>query len=156
MRRGRRIAFDIGTTRIGVALSDSEGILASPIEAVNRAGNIDDTIAQIVLLAESNEAIAIYIGEPISLSGSETSSTRDARAVAEAVSNATSIPVIKIDERFTTVSAAAKLKSAGLSNKAARSVIDSASAIEILETALTAERASGISPGVSVGDQSGT
>ena len=155
MRSGRRIAIDVGKVRLGIALCDQEGILASPLEAVKRASDTADTISALVELVSLHQAVEVYVGEPLSLSGKETESTNDARMIAVELARCLSIPVRMIDERFTTVTAAAKLRAAGINSRDSKSIIDSASAVEILESALSLEKSSGIAPGQLVGDHVG-
>ncbi len=151
MRKGRRLAVDVGTVRIGLALCDSDAILASPIEAISRTSALN-AVEAIAELAAESDVIEIYVGDPLSLSGLETSSTADARDFAKALSTVAKAPVRLVDERLTTVSAAAKLRQNGSDAKGSKALIDSASAVEILEQALRTEKASGAAPGLSVED----
>jgi putative Holliday junction resolvase len=155
MRIGRRLAVDVGRVRLGIALCDQEGILASPLDAVTRSAELSETISSLANLVETHGVIEVYVGDPLSLSGKETDSTSDARSVAAELSQSISIPVRLIDERLTTVTAATKLRASGISAKDSKSIIDSASAVEILESALRIEKRSGVAPGVLVGDSVG-
>jgi len=155
MRIGRRLAVDVGRVRLGVALCDQEGILASPLEAVSRSSVLSETLLLLANLAAANDVIEVYVGDPLSLSGKETDSTSDARSFASELSQVISVPVRMIDERLTTVTAATKLRASGISSKDSKSIIDSASAVEILESALSFEKSSGLAPGVLVGDSVG-
>jgi putative Holliday junction resolvase len=155
MRIGRRLAVDVGRVRLGVALCDREGILASPLEAVSRSSVLSETLSLLANLAVANDVIEVYVGDPLSLSGNETDSTSDARSLASELSQVLSVPVRMIDERLTTVTAATKLRASGISSKDSKSIIDSASAVEILESALSFEKSSGLAPGVLVGDSVG-
>lgn len=156
MRQGRRLALDIGKARIGVAVCDPGCILSSPLEALKRSSDLSVTISEIAKLADEYSVIEVYVGEPVSLSGEATESTTDSIAVATLLAQTISIPVRLIDERFTTVSAAAKLRAAGLSSRDAKSHIDSASAVEILEMALRLETSSAAEPGIRIGAENGT
>jgi putative Holliday junction resolvase len=155
MRLGKRLALDVGKVRIGVAVCDSECILSTPLEAIKRSSDLSRTIAAISSLVDDLQVLEVYIGEPVSLGGQATESTQDARAVATELARNVSVPVRMVDERLTTVSAAAKLRSAGLSTREAKSHIDSASAVEILEMALRLERSSGQEPGTRIGSIDG-
>jgi putative Holliday junction resolvase len=155
MRIGRRLAVDVGRVRLGIALCDQEGILASPLDAVTRSAELSETISSLANLVDTHGVIEVYVGDPLSLSGKETDSTSDARSVAAELSQSISIPVRLIDERLTTVTAATKLRASGISAKDSKSIIDSASAVEILESALSFEKRSGVAPGVLVGDSVG-
>lgn len=147
--------MDVGKVRIGIAICDREAILSSPIEAVARLSNVSETVASIVQLAVTHGVIEVYVGDPLSLNGKATDSTNDARFFALELSTSLSIPVRMIDERLTTVSATAKLRASGISAKDSKSIIDSASAVEILESALSYEKSSGLAPGNLVGDSVG-
>jgi putative Holliday junction resolvase len=155
MRSGRRIAIDVGTVRLGIAVCDQEGILASPLEALRRSSETAQTVSALVELVKLHQAVEVYVGEPLSLSGKESDSTNDARSIALDLASALTVPVRMIDERFTTVSAATKLRAAGISSRDSKSLIDSASAVEILESALSQEKSSGLAPGQLVGDSVG-
>lgn len=147
--------MDVGKVRIGIAICDTEAILASPLEAIARLSSATDTVASIAELVYTHGVIEVYVGDPLSLSGKETDSTNDARQVASELSKALSVPVRMIDERLTTVSAAAKLRASGINAKDSKLLIDSASAVEILESALSHEKSSGLAPGHLVGDSIG-
>lgn len=155
MRRGKRLAIDVGSVRIGLASCDAEGILSSPLPALKRMSQVSEVVTSIKALVSDLEIIEVIVGDPISMSGNVTSSTTDAREIAMEIASAISIPVRLVDERLTTVSAQAKLRQAGKDSREAKSFIDSASAVEILEQALNTERATGNAPGVLTGDLRG-
>lgn len=155
MRTGRRLAVDVGKVRVGIAICDREAILSSPLDAVSRSSNASDAIASIAELVNNHGVLEVYVGDPLSLSGKETDSTNDARSFASELSKALSVSVRMIDERLTTVSASAKLRASGINAKEHKSLIDSASAVEILESALSYEKSSGLAPGILVGDSVG-
>ena len=134
MERGRRIAFDVGAVRTGVAVCDPDGIFASPVGTIQ---SVEDALA---CLSEY-EPIAIYIGLPLNLRGESTKSTESALAFAKELSHFTAIPMRLVDERLTTVSASTMLRQAGKNSKAAKGSIDSAAASLILELALASEKA---------------
>jgi putative Holliday junction resolvase len=152
MRSGRRLAIDAGKARVGLAISDLNGILASGLATVARKPELADTATQILKSLEEHEIepadiLEIYVGLPTNLKGLETESTRDALLLAKAISELFAAPVRLIDERLSTVSATSALRSSGISSKAGRSVIDQVAATVILEQALAIERASGNPPG---------
>jgi putative Holliday junction resolvase len=152
MRKGKRLAVDVGSVRIGLATCDPDGILASPMTALIRSDSVGLTGEAIVKIAKELDAIEILVGDPISLSGTTTSSTKDAREFARQIAATITIPVRLVDERLTTVSAATKLRESGKNSRQAKQYIDSASAVEILEQALNFERSTGIAPGVLAGE----
>jgi putative Holliday junction resolvase len=136
MDRGSRLAIDVGTVRIGLAVSDPDSILSTPLPALIRSKLLAETLQEILSLITDNGVVEVFIGDPLSLSGSETESTKDARQFANQLAELTSVPVRLVDERLTTVTASSKLRLNGLNAKAAKGLIDSASAVEILEQAL--------------------
>lgn len=148
MRHGIRIGVDVGTARVGVARSDPAGSLAVPVETVRRARDGSD-VARLVALAGEHEALEVVVGLPIALSGRETASTADARGFAARLAGA-GLAVRMVDERLSTVEAAAGLRTAGHGSRAARGMIDAAAAAVILSGALDVERTTGRPPGEAV------
>ncbi|TCC48619.1 Holliday junction resolvase RuvX [Kribbella pittospori] len=149
MRRGVRLALDIGDARIGVASSDPHGILATPVETVRRGpGDLD----RIAALAAELEAVEIVVGLPRSLSGGEGPAAVKIRETAEQVRDkvreGNSGPEVRlVDERFTTVTAERMLRERGKKGSKRRAVVDQAAAVVILQHALDLERESGNPPG---------
>ncbi len=137
-RLGRRLAFDYGEVRIGVAVCDPDGILATPLEFL--ATKDPSLKSSILALCEEYEPTKIYVGLPLNLSGEESESTKKALAFSDLLTRLVSCPVKLIDERLTTSSASASLSQAGLSAKDARKKIDSQSAVIILESGLAQDR----------------
>ena len=150
MDRGSRLAIDVGTVRIGLAVSDPDSILSTPLPALIRSKLLTETLQEILSLISDNGVIEVYVGDPLSLSGVETASTQDARQFANQLAELTSVPVRLVDERLTTVTASSKLRLNGLNAKAAKGLIDSASAVEILEQALNMTKQSGKPAGLRV------
>jgi putative Holliday junction resolvase len=152
MRKGKRLAIDVGSVRIGLASCDPDGILSIPLEAIARKEPLSQTVQAIVDLVSELAVIEVLVGDPISLSGKTTSSTVEARQLAIEIAGVISVPVRLVDERLTTVSAQAKLHQSGKDSRSSKSLIDSASAVEILEQALNIERSTGLPAGVLVAD----
>jgi putative Holliday junction resolvase len=155
VRLGKRLAIDVGKARVGVAICDHEGILSSPIDALPRLESDDDTVEALMGIINEQCVIEVYVGEPLGLSGNDTESTRDSRVIADKLGKVSPVPVRMIDERFTTKVAASKLRAAGVNSRGSKSLIDSASAVEILDGALGFEKSSGVAPGKCVGDSVG-
>lgn len=143
MRRGVRIGVDVGRARVGVARCDRDGLLATPVETIQRASG--DPVARLREIAAELDAIEAVVGLPISLSGGDTASTQDAREMAQQL--AAALPVRLVDERLSTVTAAAGMRASGKSSRQQRATIDQAAAVVILQHALDSERASGRLPG---------
>ncbi len=138
MQRGRRIAFDYGEVRIGVAVSDPDSIVITPIHAL--INSPETLVASITALLAEYEPVAIVVGEPRHLSGAVSSKMESVKEFIALLRGLSDIAILEVDERFSTVSAASKLRSVGKDAKAAKSFIDSAAAAEILEAALNNER----------------
>lgn len=147
MRSGRRIAFDVGKARIGVAMSDFHAILATPAEHIVRTSDLLDSVNLAIALITKNDCIEAYVGLPVNLQNKATESTSDAIDFARVLADLSSIDVRLIDERFTTTSAANSLRAAGHTAKDQKSIIDSAAAAIILEQALALEKTLDAAPG---------
>jgi putative Holliday junction resolvase len=150
MRKGRRLGIDVGKARVGLAISDQDGIIASPFQTIPRQGTPRETAALIGKAIDDYLFLEAYVGLPVSLSGATTESTIDALRVAFAVNEFCGIQIRLVDERLTTVSASANLRMAGKSAKNSRSVIDQEAAAIILEQALATEKNSGLPPGKAI------
>jgi putative Holliday junction resolvase len=138
MQRGRRIAFDYGDVRIGVAASDPDSILSSPLTTLRATDkNLSNQISQIIM---EIEPVAIYVGRPSLLSGSDGVGTEKATEFAALLRTITQVPIELIDERMSTISAARNLREAGRSAKESKDAIDMAAAVAILEFAIDIEK----------------
>ena len=138
MQRGRRIAFDYGDVRIGVATSDADSIVCSPLTTLKSADkSLLKSISEIFL---EIQPIQIFVGRPALLSGKDGAATDKAVAFADVLRGITEIEVIMIDERLSTVSAARDLREAGKSAKDSKDSIDMAAAVGILEFAIDLEK----------------
>ncbi|MFJ6014338.1 Holliday junction resolvase RuvX [Streptomyces sp. NPDC092952] len=150
MRRGRRLAIDVGDARIGVASCDPDGILATPVETVP-GRDVPAAHRRLGQIVEEYEPIEIIIGLPRSLGGGEGPAAAKIRVFAQEVArSAAPVPVRLVDERMTTVTASQGLRASGVKSRKGRSVIDQAAAVVILQNALESERASGRPPGEAV------
>jgi len=138
MQRGRRIAFDYGDVRIGVAVSDSDSILSSPLTTLKATDKF--LLKQISEIFSDIEPVAIYVGRPALLSGNDGAATDKAIEFATLLATITQIPIEMIDERMSTVSAARNLRDAGRNAKDSKNTIDMAAAVAILEFAIEIEK----------------
>ena len=141
MKPGRRLAFDYGQVRIGVAASDFSGLIASPIATLQAQSS--DLTTQLVSLLAEYEPIYMVVGQPKHLSGNESATMESVRSFAELLKTLSNAPIHFIDERLSTVSAARTLRNAGGNAKTSKSQIDAMAAVAILESALDKERLSG-------------
>jgi putative Holliday junction resolvase len=142
MSNGKRIAFDYGSVRIGVATSDSSGILASPLELIL---NNENLLAEINKLIADIAPIYIAIGIPKQLSGAVGTKQKEILDFVEKLKVLITVPIYGIDERLSTVTAAAKLRESGRDARSSKELIDCAAAVGILEVAMEHERAGGLS-----------
>lgn len=140
MRIGRRLAFDHGSARIGVASSTVDGLFASPVTVIPAD---EHALLKCQELVEELSPIEIYVGLPLNLEGQHTRSTESALTFARQLSNAIEVPVLLVDERMSTRAAQVQLHASGKSTKSSKGIIDAAAATLILESALESEKASG-------------
>lgn len=136
----RVLGLDLGTKRIGVALSDSDGMMATPYEVVLRSGDRRRDHRRIAELAEEAGAEALVVGLPLSLDGSEGAAAKKARHEAELLERATGLPVEMWDERLSTVSAHRDLMALDLRAGARRQVVDKVAASVLLQAWLDHRR----------------
>ena len=137
-RFGRRIAFDYGDVRIGVAVCDPDGLLATPLEVLSSKDPA--LVSNIRFLIEEYEPVKLYVGRPKMLSGTDSTAVDKANAFAEKLTNHFDIEITMIDERLSTVSAARSLREAGVDAKSAKSKIDSVAAAAILNQGLAIDK----------------
>ena len=132
---GRRLGVDVGEVRVGVALSDPSGILATPLVTLSRDRAGDSALKELVALIVEHEVVEVVVGLPRTLAGRHGPAARAAqdyaRTLAERLGDG--IPVRLIDERLTTVSAIRTLADRGIRGRKQRAVVDQAAAVEILQ-----------------------
>ncbi|MGN6473951.1 MAG: Holliday junction resolvase RuvX [Mycobacteriales bacterium] len=144
MRRGVRLGVDVGSVRVGVAASDPDGVLATPIAVLQRDLKRGTDLSELARLAEEREAVEIVVGLPRSLSGAEGKAAKLARDYASSLAQRVApVNVRLVDERLSTVEATRGLQQAGVRAREGRHVVDAAAAAVILQHALDAERAAG-------------
>lgn len=139
--RGRRLGVDVGSVRIGVACSDPDAILATPVETVRRDRS-GKHLRRLAALAAELEAVEVVVGLPRTLADRTGPSALDAIELADALAERIApTPVRLADERLTTVAAQRSLRAAGVRAKEQRAVIDQAAAVAILQSWLDQRRA---------------
>ena len=136
----RALGIDLGSKRIGVALSDSAGSVATPYEVVPRSGDRQRDHRHIADLAAEAGAVCLVVGLPLSLDGSDGPAATAARAEAEELAAATGLPVELWDERLTTVTADRDLQALDLRAPARRRVVDKVAAAVLLQAWLDHRR----------------
>ena len=128
----RILGLDYGEKRIGVALSDPMGILASALTVIEMKSE-DAAIKQIVALVKEHEAGSIVVGLPISLDGNLGPQAQRVQAFVESLADCVDTPVITWDERFSSVDAEQTLKEAGVKREKRKKHRDSVAAALILQ-----------------------
>ncbi|KZS75331.1 crossover junction endodeoxyribonuclease RuvA [Mycobacterium kansasii] len=143
---GRRLGIDVGSVRIGVACSDPDGILATPVETVRRDRS-GKHLRRLVALATELQAVEVVVGLPRTLADRIGPAAQDAIDLADALAQRIiPTPVRLADERLTTVSAQRSLRQAGIRAKEQRAVIDQAAAVAILQAWLDQRRSTAPGP----------
>lgn len=136
MRLGRRLAIDYGERRIGLAISDPTGTIASPAGHILRRPGKRAPVAEIIRRAEALEAEGFVVGLPLDEMGGETPRTREVRTVAGALQSRTGLPVSLVDERYTTAIALRAIRDLGGSTRGRAGDVDSLAATVLLQHAL--------------------
>jgi putative Holliday junction resolvase len=134
--RGRWMAIDWGERRIGLALSDPSGTIATPAGVVERRKGKRPPIAELVRRAESLEAKAIIVGLPLDGEGEDTPRATECRRVAGELTRRTGLPVALVDERFTTASALRAVREMGGSTRGRKGDVDALAATVLLQQAM--------------------
>lgn len=129
----RAIGLDLGERRIGVAVSDRSGTVASPFEVIQRSGSRRRDHDRIARLVVDEEAELVVVGLPRSMDGRLGPAARAALAEAQALGSVVGVPVLTHDERLTTVTAQRSLRQAGLDGRARRKVVDKVAAAVMLQ-----------------------
>ena len=136
----RALGVDLGTRRVGLALSDSDGRVATPLEVLERTGSeAQDHAAIAEVVAERNVAVVV-VGLPISLDGSMGPAARAARAEIARLSAAVGVPVETCDERFSTAAANQHLDRGEVRGSKRCQVVDMVAAAVLLQSWLDARR----------------
>lgn len=139
------MALDLGEARIGLALSDSGGVLASPYSTIERSGQEDEDRSRIAEAVRESGAELVVVGHPLLLSGKAGPAARAAEAEAEALSRELAVPVELFDERLTTTEATRRrreraVSGSGRRRRAGREGIDAEAAAVLLEAYLSSRR----------------
>jgi putative Holliday junction resolvase len=138
--RGRRLGIDVGSVRVGVALSDPDGIIATPLVTVPRDVEHGSDVRTIAYLVAEHDVVQVVLGLPRTLANREGPAAEAARVFGEALTGALAVPVVYSDERLTTVVATQQLRSRGVKGRKQRAVVDQAAAVAILQGWLDSRR----------------
>ncbi|MCP2195338.1 putative holliday junction resolvase [Williamsia deligens] len=132
--RGRRLAVDVGSVRIGVATCDPDGMLATPVETVPRVGDGRD-LRRLADLVTEYDAVEVIVGLPRNLRGEHGPAAQAVTAFADSLrTRVDPVPVTMHDERMTTAVAGRALRAGGRTSRQQRAIIDQAAAVEILQS----------------------
>jgi putative holliday junction resolvase len=134
--RGRLMAIDYGERRVGLAISDPTGTIASPAGAILRRRGKRPPVAEILRRAEALEARGFVVGLPLDGNGDETPRSREVRVVAEAIGVRSGKPVELVDERYTTATALRAVREMGGSTRGRKGDVDALAAAVLLQRVL--------------------
>lgn len=140
---GVRLGVDVGAVRVGVAVSDPDGILATPVVTLARDAEGGTDLEQLVELVRAHAAVEVVVGLPIGLSGREGAAATTARDYARDLARRLGTVTVRlVDERLSTVHAQRALRDSGRDERRHRPVVDQAAAVVILQHVLDADRSS--------------
>ncbi len=132
-----RLGVDVGTVRVGVAISDPHGVLATPVATLVRSRSDQADLVALAVMVEEHEVVEVVVGLPKTLRGTDGPAVIAARAYGDDLAaRIAPVPVVYVDERMTTVSADRQLTEAGVRGRAKRKVVDQLAAIRILQNRL--------------------
>lgn len=135
--RGVRLGVDLGTVRIGVAMSDPHGILATPVVTVSRDVGGGTDLDRLAGLVVELEVVEVVVGLPRTLRGADGAAAKAAREFGDRLARRVApVPVVYTDERLTSVTANRVLAERGVSSRARRPVVDQVAAVQILQARL--------------------
>ena len=133
---GRLLAIDYGERRIGLAVSDPTGTIASPLGAIVRRAGKRPPIAEIIRRAESLEARGFVIGLPLDGNGDDTPRSLEVRTIAREIERRTGLAVDLVDERYTTAAALRSIREMGGSTRGRKEDVDALAASVLLQQVL--------------------
>jgi putative holliday junction resolvase len=132
---GRRLGIDVGEVRVGVAISDPDGLLATPL------ATISPDVAEVARIVDEYEIVEVVVGLPMTLAGGEATAAALTRAYAGRLAPVIApVPVTLADERMSTALASRRLAEQGVRGRRRRQVVDQLAAAEILQGWLDAQR----------------
>jgi len=129
----RALGVDLGSKRIGIAVSDRSGTIASPLTVVARSGSVAADHRRIAALVVEEEAEMVVVGLPLNMNGSSGPAAQAAVKEAAVLATVVGVPVETFDERRTTVTADAVLMERKMNAQARRKVIDKVAAAVMLQ-----------------------
>jgi putative Holliday junction resolvase len=129
----RALGIDFGLKRVGLAINDRAGILVSPYRTLERTTR-DALFDELLKIIHKEAVEAVVVGLPLSLSGEDTLTTRQARNFAQSLGRRTDVPIHLMDERLTSAQAEEELNAAGLRGTKRKMALDSQAAVIILRS----------------------
>jgi len=136
----RALGIDLGARRIGVAVSDAGGVLASPLTTVQRTRDTEAVHRTLARLVADEEVEVVVVGLPRRLDGTIGPAAEAVEAEVAALADVLSVPIVTHDERLTTVTAHQQLRAAGVGGRRRRQIVDQQAAVVILQSWLDANR----------------
>ena len=133
---GRWLAVDYGERRVGLAVSDPTGTIATPAGFIARRAGKRPPIAEIIRRGEELEARGFVLGLPLDENGEETPRSGEVRAIAAEIEKRTGRPTRLVDERFTTAAALRAMREMGTSTRGRKGEVDALAATMLLRHAL--------------------
>ena len=130
------LAVDYGDRRVGLAISDPLGMIASPVGFIQRRAGKRPPVAEIIRRAEELEARGFVVGLPLDDAGNDTPRAVEARAVAAELEKRTGLPATLVDERYTTSAALRAVREMGGSTRGRKGDVDALAATMLLQHAL--------------------
>ncbi|MDQ3176872.1 MAG: Holliday junction resolvase RuvX [Actinomycetota bacterium] len=151
----RALCLDLGRRRIGVAVSDRSGTVASARTVLERSGSREQDHRRIAALVREEEAEIVVVGLPLSMNGGHGAAAKGALSEARAIGSVVGVPVVTHDERLSTVTAERTLREAGLDGRKRRAVVDKVAAAVILQSWLDTRRSDARRSGSGASDAEG-
>jgi putative Holliday junction resolvase len=136
----RALGVDLGSRRVGIAVSDLSGTIASALTTVHRSKSRRHDHSEIARLVQLEECEVVVVGLPLSLDGTEGPAAKGATKEAKQMATVVGVPVEMYDERFTTVTAEQAMRDAGLSGQRQRQIVDKMAAAVMLQAWLDHRR----------------
>lgn len=154
--RGRWLAIDWGERRIGLAISDPAGIIASPAGVILRRAGKRAPVAELVRRCEALEARGVVMGLPLDGNGDDTPRSMECRRVAAELARRTSLPVALLDERYTTAAALRGVRETGARARDRKDDVDALAAAVLLQQAMRMPALTRVDPTTTSDDASAT
>ena len=137
MSFGRRLGIDYGQARVGIAICDADGMVATPLVTLKNDKSLFAKLSEVI---DEHNIVGVYLGKPKHLSGVEGATVELVSGFAQRFSESFEIPITYVDERLTSGGAEKLLKAAGKNSKESRGLIDQLAAVAILELGMQIEK----------------